>query len=226
MPSRTLRLAVAAAAIVAVRAFVAGPSILPAGIVGTTGNVQQIAAPFSVLEGALERGAWSYIFQENSQVMLTGNLKVDVNSPGAVHVPADRRIGFVSAETNVDSYLLHQDRPDGSPYMILRGSITFDTPILGVILTNRKLNKSDNAIGGIATSYPTNIERPRGLELKIGHDRIRISDDMMTLHYKFRTFSSVDQVRILVQAASVPTPGTAALLGVASVMTVGRRRRA
>jgi uncharacterized protein YpuA (DUF1002 family) len=95
-----------------------------------------------------------------------------------------------------------------------------------VILTNRKLNKSDNSLGGMATDYPTNTERPRGLELKIGHDRIRISNDMHTLYYKLRTFSSIDQIRILVAAAPVPTAGTAALLGVASVMTIGRRRRA
>jgi uncharacterized protein (TIGR03382 family) len=226
MPSRTLRLAAVAVALAAVRAFVAGPSPLEAGIHNTHGSVLQLAPPPSVLEGDLENGAFASVFQESLLITLTSKLRVDVVGSGSVRSPDDLRFGSISAGTNVASYLLHQDRPGPHGSLALHGSIRFDAPILGVIVSSRRLNRTDGVLGNPATVYPTGLEPPRGLELRSGQDRIRISADMKTLYYRFRTWSSLDEIRVVTAASVVPTPGTGALLAMAGFVALGRRRRA
>jgi hypothetical protein len=96
----------------------------------------------------------------------------------------------------VDSYLLHFDPFGNDPAVsqTLDFSITFDRPILGVIL-GPNLVQTDERFGLAGTQYPTG--GTRGLERK---DQVELSPDRRTLMVHL-TGWRIDQLRVLVEAA-------------------------
>lgn len=60
------------------------PVLSHAAIIGTTGAVEQIAAPPSVMIGSLESNDTIFAFQERSLMRLGQDVLVDVTQPGVV----------------------------------------------------------------------------------------------------------------------------------------------
>ncbi len=200
-------------------ALLAGPA--SASIIGMTGALVEISPPGSVELGALESNSEIYAFAEMLGLMLEGDLAVDITSPGSYSSADDLTPGFIFPEMPVDVYFLHSD-PVGGDTVKLVGSITFDQDILGIIVLSASLDATDFILGFPGTVYPTGLSG-RGLDFAgTNFDILTLSEDRRTINVDWRTGFKVDQIRII---TAVPGPGGLALLVLAGLVGVRRRRR-
>lgn len=180
--------------------------------------------PASVVAGQLESNTLIRGFLESQ-----GNLSptsVNVLATGAamtINGPEDLVGGTVNGP--FDTWFFHVD-PVGSstsPLYRYNGVYTFDTQILGLIVTAASLNSTDSSLGSGVTSYPVS-DGLRGLEWN-GQDELTISSDGKTLSFALGAANGIDHVRVL--TAAVPEPASVAvwsLLGVLGLVTVRLRR--
>jgi hypothetical protein len=183
-----------------------GPAV--AGIIGTTGQVDVLSSPpASVEPGHLQSNSDVFAFTEQTDLKLSTAVNVDITSPGTYSTDNSLTPGTIAAGTSVESYFLHAD-PQNNDSMF-DGSLTFSTPILGVIVLSSTLSASDTQLGATGTVYDTG-DSGRGLELTTGQDFVILSSNLETLTFHFFTHSNVDEVRIL---TAVPEPSSLVLAG-------------
>ena len=210
-------------------------TLLTVGLVGqsqaavqTLGAVQILSgAPGSLMEGELDGDETIWGFLESESHLGLQDVNVTTNgSPQVINQLGDLTPGQVSG---FDSWMFHFD-PLGqpSPLATTTGSVTFDTPILGIIVTDALLDASDAALKNPGTVYPYNVVY-RGLELD-NQDQVTVSvsGDNRTVSFDFlKAGSMVDQVRVLTAMEEIPEPSTLiiwSLLG-ALAAAIGWRRR-
>jgi hypothetical protein len=183
-----------------------------ATIVSTTGGVSLIGAPPSCVPSALA-GVTAYCWDEKQNVPLS--LLADmVNNPGSSNSPTP---GVLAGVYN--SHFLHFEQVLGA--VPVTGTITFNAPIVGVIFRNTNLDNSDGPAGAPGTTYPTGFPF-RGL-VNAPVSFVTISGNVLTFDLSTAvSVQAVDQVRIITQT---PAPGSAALLGLAGVTCIRRRRQ-
>lgn len=161
----------------------------------TTGAVELIAPPDSVVAGSLVSSTRARAFREASGVTLDRPLDVEVLGPGRYFTPAALTPGRVAAGTRIDSFFLHSDSIFGTN--TYEGTIAFGGRILGVMVSRNSLNASDPALGS-GTEYPQGSKRDIELARSGNGDGLEILPDGRTLFIHFETGSSVDQIRVLV----------------------------
>ena len=189
----------------------------------TTGNVEQIAPPASVTSGSLESSSFARVFAERTEFQLSQNILVDVTQPGFADHVIDLTPGQILANQIVDSYLLHADRiTGGTPLVTFEGSVTFDRPILGAIVTTERLNATDSILGSPTTDYtpPAQFRGFDGPDFSVSaeavRDSLQLSADYRTIDFLFRSATFCDQVRIITLAVPEPT-----LAAIVSFVVVG-----
>jgi hypothetical protein len=203
-----------------------------AGIIGTTGQVVdkgQLTSGTNLNSGQTQ-GPNVKVYLETGDGTLASSLSVNRIGPNfGTFTNSGSGSGSLPAGTMFTDYLLHYDNfgTGGSNNAI--GSITFDTPIIGLIVFTNALNNSDAALGVSGVTYENN--QFRGLDDSAanggaGNDEFSVSADHMTFFINgWTTTNVVDEVRILV---AVPDGGsTAMLLGLSLVLLAlwGRRRK-
>jgi len=140
-------------------------------------------------------------FVEREGYVLPAPLKVDITQPGVYDSSYGSTSSTIAEGTPVDSYYLKFDPVGSNNRTITDGSITFSSPIIGVIVTDQTLKASDPILGNTDTAYPSN-QRARGFEN--GAERIRLSDDMLTLHImRFHSTFPGEQVRIITESGGL-----------------------
>ncbi len=166
------------------------------------------------LWGEYPENRWSWVFEENSDMMLPTDISVDITAPGNYRYDP-LTPGIVAAGTLVQSYLIHFDH-DGPTRGSSGGIVTFDSDILGVIVNPGYLDSTDALLGAPGTMYPGTMlgsEPYRGVEFEAGgnDDTVIVSDDRRSIEVFFwvwgppETFGpDTDQVRVL---TAVPAPG-------------------
>lgn len=203
------------------------PTTSKAGLVMASGSLFEVdPVPSSVGSNALQSNNRIHWFAERSGFQLAGDLSVDVTSPGFVNNLGGATPGVVSSGTVVDSYFFHLDPNISSGFLILDGTATFDSDVLGIVLSDSRLNLSDSVLGTTSTAYPTGISL-RGAATGIeANDFVRLSADRRTVDIRLgATFDGFDQIRIVTSTA-VPEPSSMVL--VATCLGAGlvtRRRR-
>ncbi len=185
-----------------------------AGIVAASGPVI-LGAPVdgSVQLGSSENNLVSRAFDERQSLVLTTGLELNITASGT-SAATSLSPGLVPAGTTIHSHFLHADPVDSTP-RIFEGTLTFDRPILGLIVTTVRLNATDSLLGLPGITYE-NASGGRGAE---GSDRFTISADRLRLEFRFSTSSSTDNIRII----TLPTPGASAVL--LGLLPLARRRR-
>jgi hypothetical protein len=179
-----------------------------AGIVGTTGQVDVLSSPPASLKpGHLQSNSHVFAFTEQTDLTLSTAVKVDITTPGTYETDNSLTPGTINAGTAVESYFLHAD-PRNNDTMF-DGSVTFSTPILGVMVLSATLSASDAQLGATGTVYDTD-DSGRGLELTTGQDYVTLSSNLETLTFHFFTHANLDEVRIL---TAVPEPSSLILAG-------------
>ncbi|MCI0675609.1 MAG: hypothetical protein L0Y42_07530 [Phycisphaerales bacterium] len=196
-----------------------------ADIVSVNGSAKVTSAPDSLLRNQWEANKKTRIFQERSSFTLTESLAVNITVPGLYFSIGEGSPGSIEAGTTIDSYLLHQDPKGPKHDIILKGKITFDQEIIGIIINNQLLAISDLVLGTDDTIYASGTDNLRHIDSPFLPDRIKITPDGRTLKFRLHTRTAMDEIRIITASAPVPSPGCLALLGLAGAMMSGRRRR-
>lgn len=172
-------------------------------VVSSSGEVQQISAPASVLQGALESDTQIQLFGEQGGVTLSAGATADITNPGTYSNAASLTTGTIPAGTKVDSYYLHSD-PVGissNVVQLLSGGVTFPTNVLGVVILDPSLTASNPALGVAGTQYPTT---GRGLTLGSPTDTVILSADQRTLTLHLSASNATKGVRVITVANSDP----------------------
>lgn len=170
------------------------------------------AFPLSVVEG--ENGSESIgsvlIFEEGVYETSQGHevdvdVAVDRLKPGAVafHGEGDLWPGQLSNMT-LRSYYVHWDPSEEPPTdPVINCNVDFgtpivhnlDEPIVGLILTARRLDASDTILSISGTRYPTGVPS-RGIDFDMG-DGLILWADRRTISINYRALDEVDAMRVL-----------------------------
>lgn len=213
--------------------FVATHPTASLGSLVLSGDIELIAPPVSVDVHDLESDDLARIFVERLSFTLASDLEVDFTATGTYNgtgdLPAVEPV--IAAGTKLDSYFITSDNVGSSGLRRYDGSVTFDTEILGVILTNilaagdptALLSKSDLILGHPGTMYPPATNNARDLELGAGmnSDQLTLSADRRTLTFHFATELSADQLRILTAPSTVGAVPEPASLTLCSIGALG-----
>jgi hypothetical protein len=164
------------------------------------GAIEEILPPPSVKVAEYEDSKSMVIFQEVHQFTLTSPIIVDVSEPGIYSSRDERTPDSIPEGTIIDSYFIHLDPIGTSPVVDLKGTITFDTKIIGIILLADQLNASDLIIAaGTNTKYPTGgVDR----RFEFGEDRIVVSENMRTINIELLAGTQSDQIRIITESSA------------------------
>lgn len=154
-----------------------------------------------------------------STTTLSSGLALDVVAPG---LPS----GLVlPAGVKVQSYLLHFDPVGAIPgTTISGGSITFDGPIIGLLINDASLNATDSVLGVAGATYFTGV----GRGMDVGVDQFIISADALTLDLGTWTAGpAVDELRVITALPPALVPESSisvALLGIGLAFLAFARR--
>lgn len=181
-------------------------------ITGVAGMTTWLGTPpVSCVPGALTGGT-VYTWDEQQNVSTSGVFVDMTNNPGSSFgaIP-----GVIAG--NFDSHFLHLEDYSGvGPFS---GSVTFSGTIIGVIFVNLTLDATDALFGAGGTTYPTGYPF-RGLNTQ---SSFGITGN--TLKFTLNALSPVPEVvQIRVLTHPVPTPATAAVLGLGGLVAARRRR--
>ena len=172
-----------------------------AAAVNLCGQAQGGSPATDVTEGVAESNSAMHAFQESSNVTLSGPLAVDITQPGnyptTYNSTASLATSSIPLGTAVDSYLAYSD-PVGKPTAFVRyaATLTFATPILGVIVQSTKLTSSDGSVGNPTTHYSTNPFRGLELGTSPGSDSVEFLSPT-TLHVDVNTNMDIDSIRVI-----------------------------
>lgn len=192
---------------------------LPPGITFLGGSMTYLdTPPESVRLGDLTSDFNTWVFAEQQQVTLSRDVRAEITQPGTWFddadedaSPGDLPYGTIPAGSVVDSYFFHFDNESydfnlrgylGCEGQIgVEGTISFDRPIIGVIITPRNMNRSGRQVALENTDYDDAPASPTFPGLNVangcGSDRLILSDDRMTLIARNFTDIHHDNFRVL-----------------------------
>ncbi len=177
--------------------FLAAPP-LSAGIIRTHGMVQIWDPPPPTVEvHKLERNRVVIVFEEQ-QKLLPVDVAVDISSPGRYEAVYPMDPGVVMAGTPVVSYYFHAD-PRGRVFgNLVRyvGSVTFDRPVLGILVKPATMHPTDHLLGAPGVRYPREDDIRQGV-LGPG-DYVHLTANLRTVRFDLRAGLWSDDFRVLV----------------------------
>ncbi len=181
---------------------------LNSGVLQTTGLLKFVSPGPGFTPGAFEDNQHITVFLERSKAKVPKGVLVDLVDPGEYRKLRRSEGKSLPPVRWVRSYLLQldpvgeMDKHDPDKVRV-RGQITFDSPIVGVIASHSRLRESDIAFGhpeGIYKDAPRGVEPPKAkLTGATGRDNVILTGDQRTLIVDFAAGSAVDQLRVLVE---------------------------
>ena len=227
---------------IAIVASIAAAGSATAGISSFSGQLSLVPnteAPISFKWGDMASDDNMALFVETTGFTLQNPLMADIpGNDGTYHRFARPAQPFtIPAGTEIDSYFIHQELVgnDFNKFDSMQFSITFERPIIGLIvggdwhdseLRRYTLDNSDY-LGGPGVQYTKNSDfRRRGaLEGLASAEFLTISEDGYTLSGSLHSRSvHVDNIRVITMGSVIPTPGSAAIIGLAGLIGLKRRR--
>ncbi|MEM9347988.1 MAG: FecR domain-containing protein [Planctomycetota bacterium] len=177
-------------------------------------GVGLFAPPASIRSEAFENDGRITVFQERQAIELRQDQPVCLDKPGQWARFPDATARPIPASTSVDSYMIHFD-PVGQPKEVVRATaeMTFDRPIIGIIVRPELLRKTDKVLGHSSVEYPVNLAANSGIEgLELADrfpettnintlDVVQISPDRRTLRIALFSNLHVDQIRVMTEAS-------------------------
>lgn len=190
-----------------------------AAIVSTSGQTTWLTSPpASAWLGSL-KGPNAYVWNER-QNQPAGFFPVNINVNPSVNTGYVPQLNSVFAPA-VASHMIHFEPATGAPLQCV-GSVTFSTPVIGVIYSGLWLSGSDPLFGAPATTYYTGgWGRSYGMFLA----QSIVSVNGNTVSFDLRpNYAGILMSELRVLTRPVPAPSTLAAAGVL-VLAGGRRRR-
>ena len=181
-----------------------------AAIKATAGAVVKVSPPPSVMHEAYTSNTEIRAFDEQQDFVTPIPIVVDLAPPGSATT--------IPAGTCVESHYLHFDNVRATTLVRLRGSVTFDADVLGVIVTDARLSSTDATLGVTGTAYPTGLPA-RGAEttwpVASERDFVTIAPNGRTVSVDLAVSGVIDNVRVITECGIGPpanlvlTPETA-----------------
>lgn len=177
------------------------------GVAEHTANVHELAfTPKSVAAGQLEDSERLFLLRERTDVRLDEPLLVAIRRPGEFGFDK-LSSGPIEAGTTLDSYLLHFDAvgDDKDSARTIEASVTFDRPVLGLIV-KAGINNNDALFAHPDAEYVE--DKTRGIEKE---DTVTLSQDRRTVSVRLTGWRP-DQLRVFVRSeptqekSPVPSP--------------------
>jgi hypothetical protein len=176
------------------------------GIRSTRGEV--VPAPPGTPEAlaALENDSQILVIPERRDFKPAGPIPVDITEPGIYEGQSLTAPYQVTPpeSTRVRSYLLRYNPVGQLKELGLRrfeGSVTFDRPVLGIIATSRKLNRTDATLSRAPLpKLNAQDNELRGLERgPVSADHVELSADRKTITVTFFADMSIDEIRAITE---------------------------
>ena len=188
-------------------ALAVGSAPSGASVVTWNGELRIVQPPPVVSNSTLESNSFTNFFTERSGYTLPSQLPIDITPTGSfAEYTGDGPTSpsTLAAGTAVDSYFLYSN-PVGSPTNLFAYSstITFSTPILGVIFKAPTLKQTSNIVGAPGTTY--SLDNSSGFE-----DPTDIVElvNAFTIHVQMTTSDDIDAARIITAPSPTTSPGT------------------
>mgnify|MGYP001321730249 CR=1 FL=1 len=192
--------------------FAAGVMALD-GILHVSGEIHYLSSPpTSVRAGQLQSDQTLYLFAERNDVTLPKPIRVISPEPKTITCATPVKEIELPAGTRCRSIMIHSDLDqEQGP---LTGTVRFDRPVLGIIISAMGLQDSDAFAGSPLTEYPTdedviapgNLSRGTAAPWKSSkeaNDSITIHNDRLGVTATLQAPGlNIDQIRILLQAES------------------------
>jgi len=227
---------------IAIAMSVAAAGTASAGIASFSGQLSMVPStesPLSFKWGDMANDETMALYIETTGFTLQNPLKADVPGNNGTYHRFNRPAQpfAIPAGTLIDSYFIHQELVGNNPnkFAAMSFSITFEQPILGLIvggdwhdgeLYRTTLDDSDY-LGGPGVQYTKNADlRRRGALEGLAHaEFLTISNDGYTLTGSLHSRAvHVDNIRVITMGSVIPTPGSVAILGLAGMIGLKRRR--
>ena len=178
-----------------------------AAITTTGGAVVHVSPPPSVLPETYTSNIEIRAFEEKQDFVTPLPIAVDISQPGRYARLTELTPATIAAGTCVESHLLHFDNVGTTSLASRQGSVTFDADVLGVIILDSSLNKSD-VLGAVGTAYPTGAFQ-RGADLLGGgvtenSDLVVLSPDRRTVTVSLVVLAAIDQIRVITACEAGP----------------------
>ncbi len=201
---------VAGAAGVLVDAQPSGASVVTVG-----GQVVVVSPPSEVAKGVDSSTFDIHLFTERTAFTLPESLPVDVTPGGTFpmqwHTGDPLSPSDLAAGTPVDSYFMCSNPPGDSRAYNYFATVSFSTPILGVIMTGATIEATDPTVGVPGTDYAFNVDNP-GLNAGNSPDPGNPDGFELTnpsaIHVSLLTDGGIDCVRVITAASPSTSPGT------------------
>ena len=172
---------------------------IAAGPIATSGALRLLGYPRSLAEGELESLDTLFVLKERGGLRLAAgdSVQLEIMESGPVASASSLSPAVLPPGTWLNSHVIHLD-PPASGLASARGSVTFDTNVLGLIVTDDGLEASDAVLHAPGVDYPYGLAG-RGAELTglAGGDSIEISADRRTVTFVASAQSSLDQIRVI-----------------------------
>lgn len=207
------------------------PVASQSAIVSVSGAAQQITLldiPFNATAGIrrlwpgdLESNQLVRVFDEQQNAVLPVDLSYGLAPPvDPLTWPTSPTSPPLPSGTTVSSYFVHFDPIGTSTALVtLTGSITFDAPIVRVIVGTPGLDATDSnnlshPVAPIPLGLPDLYYTWGGLRTLESVDQIEVTlTAPRTLAFTLAAGDSIDQIRVLTAAVPEPTPGQAVGIG-------------
>lgn len=165
-----------------------------------TGGLVEIRAPESLVPGAFEATGEIRVIAEQQNRPLGAALAISVpidgrTPPVLFDAANDLAAATLAQGTYANSHLLHLDAAGAGNPTAVSGTVTFSTPILGIIVRDADLNASDSVVGLSDVAY--GAAAGRGTELSATGDRITLSPDMKTISVTLLGDAGIDEIRVI-----------------------------
>jgi len=160
-------------------------------------NVVEIEPPMSTVFNDLEDNKLIRGFRERVCYKLPTNVTVDISEPGRYSKNYAKTSKVIPAGTLINCFFLHFDSIGGQSAQS-SGQLSFDSEILGVIVTDESLDATDKVLGARGTTYETGRNN-RGFENNA--EIVVLEQDRRTFTIeRFKISFPGEEVRILTRA--------------------------
>jgi len=173
------------------------------GVIASSGSAELVTMPASLSLDSFQSDTRIRVISERRGYLLANALAMDISTPGTVSTAEALTPSTLPQGTVLNSSIVHFDP------LILPGqrsaSMTFDTDVLGVILTSTNLDVADAVLALPWVAQPAGLAT-RGLELAGAgeQDSLTLSPDRRTLQVSLGVASGMDGMRVLTAALSAP----------------------
>src|SRR5579875_1329313 len=211
------------------------PIILLLGCVGFPGSgfgdvvvgpkISVISPPPSIQLNQLQSNTDLFLFQEKSDFVLPTDIHVDATAPGLYNFYPPPG-GTISAGTEINSYLIHDDPINIELFLNRQISFTHGETILGIEMLSSTLDASDPLLEAAGTLYPPSPIH-WGLELGLEPDSIRWTGETIiwnTLTGAGFDTGGEDNIRIIT-SITMPEPSYVPVLGLLFALVLAERFR-